>query len=457
MQSYCISIFQLLLWITYFQNISAIAPSDNAQQETYDIINNIKTLLITDIDDTQSNTIPEVDEKYDAPQETCDIINNNNKITDIRDDKTNDIINKIKKLSVIHDDTHSYILNVDEKYEKENDGFKFKWQEVDFQWQEVHTSKLDPGQVAHVYWKSNIDVPITQNIYRIGLLPELRHALLDYISTMGILSKFDSMMIHDKSQELDVGSDSNVIFQYERWLIQRPPEPWHSNMHWISPNDEHAQQSYLRALAKGKFDYTLEAIGQHLALDGLFVYQLTFIGVNHCTEGFRHQDLFGTNAKAYNLIVPLILVPGSNPELDVFGTTLNDDLAYGNYQYQYEEGIMLGDDADHATSAVDYIESGRMRVMATIYLADISAANVDAVMEHYTQNYPPLDTSYLLTQQGKHWKPKSHDQQPSALTNDGYGQLPRESIWMKVGLLKLRLMTSFYLEYIWIWMGDLVG
>ena len=302
-------------------------------------------------------------------------------------------------------------------------------EEYEIQWQEIHMSKLAPGQVVPVYWKSNVHVPITPNIYRIGLVPELRHALLDYISTMGILSKFQSMMIQDKSQALDISdvtTELYVPFQKETWLIQRPSKLWHSNMHWISPGEEHAQQSYLRALSKGKFDHTLEAIGQHLALDGLFVFQLTFIGVSYCTEGYRHQDFDDTKAKAYNLIIPLVLAPGSNPELDVFGTTLNDHIeTYGNYQYQYEEGIMLGDNAKHATSEVDYLESGNMRVMATVYLADISEANVDGIMAAYTQEYPPLDASYLLTQQGKHWKAKSHDKQFTTPTNDEYGQLPR--------------------------------
>ena len=37
-------------------------------------------------------------------------------------------------------------------------------EEYEIQWQEIHMSKLAPGQVVPVYWKSNVHVPITPNI-----------------------------------------------------------------------------------------------------------------------------------------------------------------------------------------------------------------------------------------------------------------------------------------------------
>ena len=342
-------------------------------------------------------------------------------------------------------------------------------------WLEAYSSnKLAPGEIAPVYWKTNTDTPIAENLYRISLPQELRQTLFDYISSMGILSQFQSILLQhddepsealilDDDDDVRQGAEQPVQFQYEKWLVQRPPKRWQSNMHWISPREEYAQQSYLRALSKGKFDSVLDSIGHALEMDGLFVYHITFIGVSHCTKGFQHLDFQDTNKKAFNLIIPLVLVPESNAELELcYGNTC------GHYQYQYEEGILLGDQAIHATAAVDYLSKstdiksnddnhrGQMRIMATIYLADISSSNVDGIIEAYTQEYPPIDRIYLLS--AKHWKSSNK----SVISGDGEGDediikirtenekrgphLPRDTILTEYGFLRLYLVMRFYLK-----------
>jgi hypothetical protein len=58
----------------------------------------------------------------------------------------------------------------------------------------------------------------------------------------------------------------------------------------------------------------------------------------------------------------------------------------------------------HATSAIDYRMSKEFRLAATVYVADINEENVDAIMNHYTQPYPPKNRDTLLGWAGTHWK-----------------------------------------------------
>jgi hypothetical protein len=70
----------------------------------------------------------------------------------------------------------------------------------------------------------------------------------------------------------------------------------------------------------------------------------------------------------------------------------------------------MGDDAYHATSAVDYRDIRQMRMAATVYLADIGEDNIDNIMKHYTQHYPPSDRpDLLLAMAGSHWSSRNPD------------------------------------------------
>jgi hypothetical protein len=58
----------------------------------------------------------------------------------------------------------------------------------------------------------------------------------------------------------------------------------------------------------------------------------------------------------------------------------------------------------HATSAIDYRTTRNFRLAATVYVADITPDNVQAIVDHYTQPYPPKNRDTLLGWAGTHWK-----------------------------------------------------
>lgn len=188
---------------------------------------------------------------------------------------------------------------------------------------------------------------------------------------------------HCRGNAAPEGKNADLDLQGEKWYLQRPEKHWKSNLQWISPGENSAQQSYLEALSIAGFDDILAGIGETLGMDGLVAFHVTFIGVSYSTKGYMHYDVSETGAKAFNVIIPLILANETGPELDVQESELVDedeDFLVGRYRYEYNVASMLGDDAYHATSAVDYRMNKEFRMAATIYIADINDDNADSVM-----------------------------------------------------------------------------
>jgi hypothetical protein len=165
----------------------------------------------------------------------------------------------------------------------------------------------------------------------------------------------------------------------------------------------------LRALSAAGFDEILQQIGEHFNLNSLACYHVTFIAVSHCQRGYVHYDLTNTGQRAWNIIIPLLLANETGPELDLLEEKRNSPDYAGNrigqLRYQYDVASMMGDAAYHATSAMDYRVRKEMRMAATVYVADIGEDNIDAILNHYTQHYPPRDRpELLLAMAGAHWK-----------------------------------------------------
>jgi len=262
---------------------------------------------------------------------------------------------------------------------------------------ELALPPLDPGEVAHLTWADGRS--FNDPLYRIRLPHRLRTELLKYCDRMGIIDLFRQLT---GPKPLNPGDTEYVDLNGVNWFVQGTEAYWNSNMHWVSPGDEDAQQSYLSALGASGFDEVLDAFGTSLGLDGLVCYHVTFIAVSNCTKGYVHYDVSGTGENAFNIIVPLLLVDESPPELDVYEYNTDGDKQEG-LKYDYDWAVAIGDDTYHATSPIDYTGSGEMRLAATIYVADVKEDNVDAILADYTQAYPPNDRELLLSKQGIHW------------------------------------------------------
>ena len=257
---------------------------------------------------------------------------------------------------------------------------------------------LMPGQLEAVRWRESGQV-VTPWALRVRMHENVRHVLLDFCNRMGITDVLRRVTVEGNALEPNSGASIDVHGQL--WHLQRPDSRWKSNMHWLSPGAVEAHESYLQALSAAGFDRVLSDIGEQLGMDGLVAFHLTFIAVSRSAHSLLHHDVMELPGKAFNVIVPLLLASDAGPELDLQAS----DLTVGRYKYQFDEGIMLGDAAIHATSACDYWQRQEMRLAATIYIADVNDTNAGSVIKLYTQAYPPRDDLELLKSwAGLHWR-----------------------------------------------------
>lgn len=240
---------------------------------------------------------------------------------------------------------------------------------------------------------------ISKNMYRVALPLTLLQELRMYANKMGITDFYRSLVVD--GHPYNPGQEKSVTFQQQNWMVHRPKSHWKSNMHWLSPADETAHDDYLTILSAGGFDKVLESIGAYFNLNGLSAYHLSFIGVSQCERGFIHTDVNDSGVMAFNLIIPLMLVEGESPELEILS---DDETMTRFYQYEYNVASMIGDDALHATASCDYMSKGEMRICATVYVGDITTANVRNLLMSLTQAYPPVgNAKHLLDRAGDHW------------------------------------------------------
>ena len=256
-----------------------------------------------------------------------------------------------------------------------------------------------PGEIRNVAFQNG--TLLTDNLYAMGLPPLVRTTLLSFIEENGVMKTIREI----KNNPMKENVTSDIAMNDGKWSIRRPGDHWNSDMHWISPAEKKTQLKFLKALGDGGFDDTLHAWGTALGMDGLVCYQLTIMAVTKCSEGYVHHDFEDTKGKSFAMLIPLLLNEDSEPELQVKDDATEEMV---DLKYEYNTGILLGDEAYHATSAIDYTGTGKMRIMAIVYIADIRENNMEGIVEDLTQDYPPPDAERLLKSAGKHWVKPRH-------------------------------------------------
>ena len=262
----------------------------------------------------------------------------------------------------------------------------------------IVTPPPKPGEIQPVRFRDGGEV--VPNGYRIGLDQKVSHNLRDYMDLMG----FTDIARHVTAYGNGVVKGTNLHFIKDdvKWLLQSTSKKFTSNLHWLSPLNGAAQDHFLQALSVAGFDNVLESIGRYFDMTSVTCYQLSFLLVSNSLTGFLHTDFSDNDADAFNVLIPLQLVNGSGPELDL--VTYYPRQQIGRYKYEYDVGIMVGDGTVHATSAIDYrAQHDQMRIMASVYVADINYTNADWLAEEVTQVYPP-DGKTLLDWAGRHWR-----------------------------------------------------
>jgi hypothetical protein len=198
-----------------------------------------------------------------------------------------------------------------------------------------------------------------------------------------------------------------TVLEGQPWIVRREASTTSTKMHWTTPGSLDAHKTILSVLASAGFDEVLCTLGENLKLNHLTVLGVYFLAVSDSGrkgDDFFHADVQDTNMSAYNILFPLMLVEGSQPELiiqdqqeDSRGKTKS-----GNFKFREHEALILGEGAIHSTNPG--IKSGKaFRLMASIYVADVDKDNIKGVLKTFDGSPSEWFKKKALLQMGIQW------------------------------------------------------
>jgi len=271
---------------------------------------------------------------------------------------------------------------------------------------ELYLPPLEPGEVMRIFRNDDSETPISEYGCRVGLPPQLRREILAYCDEVGMIDRIRKLL------ENPLDSDEMKVFEMgsDHWNAHRPPtHTWNSNMHWVEPYDDSTNQNFLKVLGRGGFDEVLDSMGKFFDLDGIYIFSISIISVSNAYgQSYLHHDFINTGGKGFNVIIPLISVENSPPELFVQDETTDYETLYA-IKYNDETAVVTADSFYHKTSPVDYdITKGEMRISATIYFGDINEDNIEEFVGDSTPIEPEDTRETLLEKSGSHWSPQGN-------------------------------------------------
>jgi hypothetical protein len=270
---------------------------------------------------------------------------------------------------------------------------------------DFESDPLAPGIMKEVLWRSNPEnkKQDIQNAFRLGVNPKITQALLEYCDKKGITAKFEQVLFK-KGSALETGKPKDHEFEGEKWLIMHQGKPSNTNMHWVCPGNAKVHKACVNELLEAdEVRNLLDQIGTARELQRLTIYSVFFLAVSKSGSGKLdiHTDTQDTDDKAFNILLPLKLVDGSEPEL-----ILQDRSPAGNqgkYKYRKDEAILLGDNANHSTNVNINYKEGSMRLMASIFIGEIGDHNIKGVAEGLPAVGVKWANVAAIKKMGVHW------------------------------------------------------
>ena len=305
------------------------------------------------------------------------------------------------------------LVEEEEEEEEEDKGeeepFAYK---IDY-YDKILPEQVSPGQLSLLKWNDNQDI-VDPYAAQIGLPDTLVPTIQAYVKRLGILELMKHILYDHPCDpndghfyETDNPHLSNDFYHKDKlqWYAQRPGDHWKSDMHWLAGSDERTHESMLYMLFQGGFEQVLEAIGIHYELDGLIIQSIGFLGVAHCDEGYLHHDFSNVDGKFFNLLIPITSPDGADAELTVAGMKNHTSIVGASVKYDPSFGVLVGDKALHGTRECNHRSEGNIRMVMSIYLADIDEDNIQQVSTDDTAIFPiPGEDEWLWAQKGRHWR-----------------------------------------------------
>jgi len=290
----------------------------------------------------------------------------------------------------------------------------------------TNTFAISQNQVDLFRWKHDGRI-IDEYGARIGLPPTLTSKVQAFAQELKILDLLHHILYEDPCDN-DRGRFYKQVYQRERetredtndspnrdssatnllWAVQRPGNHFLSDIHWFAPADEWTHEVMLRLLFQGGFRETLQAIGDYFHLNTLTIQSVGFLAVSYAENEGMHID-FEDAGKAFNLLVPIVLpINNTEPEFKLIGFNETTENIHAAIKLEKNVGVLVGDKTWHGTRDCDHTPTRQMRVMLSVYLADLTRENVDVIAQDRTAIFPVQgEVNWLWAQQGRHWRKNS--------------------------------------------------
>lgn len=258
--------------------------------------------------------------------------------------------------------------------------------ELEYKVQDVK-KPLEPNELQQLVWEHNQE-PVTTHAYRLGLAKGLSQKMLEYTEDLGIVDLYKKLLNEDvlESDDWYVFNATTPSTQpHEEWFAQRyKSKEWAFNMHYVAAWSESARVSFLRGLNQAGFGQALETIGTELDMEELTCFHVSYMGVSQCENSMMHTDIYATDYKGFNIIFPIMVVPGSKEELDIQAYDAN---VVTSVNYEYDHAIVMGDWGYHKTSPNSFTNDD-VRIVVGIYCAEMTPSNLNQLAHIYNGEDP---------------------------------------------------------------------
>ena len=275
---------------------------------------------------------------------------------------------------------------------------------------------IPPGKVETILWRDTMKVVTDDEIFAVGLPPELLQEFRQYFDRNGI-SKVVEQLLYDENNTSEPGQPKHTkknkaeeerktwtLDDGKKWSVKRA-DHWKSDMVWFDPVDEECYESVRSILRRGNFDVVVEGIRKQLNLTNegdLVVHGLGAILVSHFTHspsnGHLHRDIPDTRGAFYNILVPIYLPEKDYASLYIGGT----DGRCSPINLQYNVATVIGSDSYHGTGDCDFRENGEFRLSMSIWVSEMTEENIQVISDDGLSPWPmPDDKDWYRAQIGR--------------------------------------------------------
>jgi len=277
---------------------------------------------------------------------------------------------------------------------------------------------IPAGQVVPIRWRDSNTIIQDEEIFAVGLPPELLSEFRRYFDEVGMLNVVQQLLYSNvtnsqqpeghmkKKVTLDDTNTIQTLKDGQHWNSRRA-DHWPTDMVWFDPADDACYERLLDVLKIGNFETVMEGLRKHLNQPDLVIHGNGAIFNSHFdpTPGMEyaqlHRDNPETRGAFYNILIPVYLPEGDDHEASLHIASEEDGWV-GEINLRYNIATVIGSDSWHGTGECDYRDSKGFRFSISIWVSEMTERNVEVIATDPTSPWPLRnDTEWYWAQAGR--------------------------------------------------------